>query len=110
MNTLYMTQLFKTSNFGTISPYFTCCSCNNIIAMPVHCISCATRTRNVTFVQRLTVHISSVTLVYNGTIRPIRFCMGQLMLFKFYITLFILFISNALFFVIYYTNLHYSHL
>ena len=35
MYILYMTQLFKTANSGTIAQYFTC-YCIKIIAMPIH--------------------------------------------------------------------------
>ena len=64
-----MTQLFKTANFGTISQYFTC-YCYDIIAICLY--SWATRIRNVTFVQQLTVHTSYLTLAYNST--NIRLC------------------------------------
>ena len=60
-----MTQLFKTMNSRTISQYFTC-YCNNVISMPIR-YSCVTRIRNVTFVKRLSVHTSYLTLVYDTT-------------------------------------------
>ena len=67
-----MTQLIKTSNSGTISQYFTYC-CNNIMYTPIHSTSYAARIRDATFVQRLAVHTSYVTLIYNSTNGTVRF-------------------------------------
>ena len=107
-----MTQLIKTSNSGTISQY-----CMSIIVVtiyiyiytPIHSTSYAARIRGVTFEQQLTVHTSYATPVYNGTNGPIRFCRPTNIIL--YLNVFhFFFINNALFYVIYYTNLCHSHL
>ena len=76
--------MFKISNCRTISQYFTC-YCNNIMTM--HAYSCATRIRNVTFVQQLTVYTSYMTRVCNGS--NTYFCKPKT-LNKRYFTLFII--------------------
>ena len=62
--------------------------------MPVHSISYTKRIRIVKFVQRLTVYNSYVTLIYNGSNRPIRFFRPTNVVIC---TLFSFFINNALF-------------
>ena len=99
-----MTKLFKTSNSRIISQYFTC-YCNNIIV--THAYTCSARIHDVTSIKQLTVHTSYMTSV---AIALIYTFVGQLMLFKHYFHVIIFFVNNALFYVIYYKNLRYSHL
>ena len=62
------------------------------------------RIRNVTFVQQFTIHASNVTLVQDTNLR---FCRPSNVR---YLNVINFFINNALFYVIYYEHLRYSHL